>query len=60
MAGDEKSHETEIALLKLRVDTIEGELKAVKAWGFKAALGVLGTVALTYWDKLHMLFRLDK
>lgn len=57
--GEEKSHETEIALLKLRVDQIEGELKAVKSWGFKAAIGVLGTIALTYWDRLHVLLRLD-
>lgn len=57
--GDEKSHETEIALLKLRVETIESELKAVKAWGFKAAIGVIGTVALSYWDKLQVLLRID-
>lgn len=57
--GDEKSHETEIALLKLRVETIESELKAVKAWGFKAALGVLGAIALNYWDRFQVLLRVD-
>ncbi len=49
-----------LAVLEHRVKAIESELSSVKAWGFKAALGVLGTIVLTYWDKFQSLLKAAK
>jgi hypothetical protein len=52
-AMTDESPETEIALLKHRVAAIEDEMKAVKGWGFKAAVSLIGALAMTYWDKIQ-------
>jgi hypothetical protein len=28
-------------------------MKAVKGWGFKAAVSLIGALAMTYWDKIQ-------
>jgi hypothetical protein len=49
----EESSETKLALLNHRVKAIEDKLKSVESWGIKAALGLIGTLVLTYWDRIQ-------
>lgn len=47
------SQETKLALLDHRVKAIEDKLKSVESWGVKAAIGLIGTLVLTYWDRIQ-------
>jgi hypothetical protein len=49
----DESNETQIALLKHRVKLLEDDNAAMKGWGIKAALAIIGTLAMTSWDKIQ-------